>query len=179
MPIPPPESQLSRLLVSNFMVSCTLFDRETYERAGAFRDRYRWAEDWDLWIRMRRTGAVITTCPTPTVLYRKSPESLTAKDERIEDEVGVLTAALSEATTADERRAAVRGLRKVRGNASLLLAYRAARAGESGKARALALRAFAGRPRVVARAAFMLIAPRMGAAIADRQRVRSRWMLRR
>jgi len=177
-PVPAPHEQLAQLLRTNFVFYGTLFPRSAYDRAGGYRPQYRWGEDWDLWIRMRRAGTVISACETPTVLYRLSPDSLGAQDARIRDELDVLRTAVREAATDDERQAATRGLRTLTGHSSLVLSYQAARQGLPWRARRYAIAAFRGTPRVAARAVFMALAPRTGVRIADRQRDRARWIVR-
>jgi hypothetical protein len=69
-----PKDQLVTLLQHNY-VSFGFFPRALYERVGGFRS-FLVGEDWDLWIRMVRTGARLTEASHPTALHRVRPGSL-------------------------------------------------------------------------------------------------------
>ena len=136
-------------------------------RAGGFRDVK--AEDWDLWIRMVRLGVVVTRANHPTYVYRIHHSSSSFGDKLARHNVETLKRALAEATSASERRAGRRGLAEARAREQLTLAYHTADNGNLRPARAHALRAWRGTPKVVARAAFMVAAPRLGSRIHGRR----------
>lgn len=110
-PIPTdPQDQLVALLQRNY-VSFGFFPRTLYERVGGFRS-FMGTEDWDLWIRMLRSGARLVVASHPTALHRVRSGSLSVDPARIvEHGIAVLTAAVAEARTPQERTAAERGLR--------------------------------------------------------------------
>jgi glycosyltransferase involved in cell wall biosynthesis len=113
-PIPTdPKDQLVALLQYNY-VSFGFFPRSLYERVGGFRSLLV-GEDWDLWIRMLRTGATLTEASHPTALHRVRSGSLSIDLARnVEHGIAVLTAAAAEACSSWERAAAERGLRTLR-----------------------------------------------------------------
>jgi len=108
-----PEDQLVSLLRRNY-VNFGFFSRVLYERAGGFRD-FLVGEDWDLWIRMLRTGARLTQTSHPTGLHRVRPGSLSVDPEQtVEFGIQVLATAVTEGRSARERVAAAQGLRALR-----------------------------------------------------------------
>lgn len=108
-----PEDQLTALLQRNY-VNFGFFPRELYERAGGFRD-FLVGEDWDLWIRMLRAGGRIVRVSHPTALHRVRPGSLSVDPDRtVEHGIAVLTTAVAESRTPEERTAAERGLRALK-----------------------------------------------------------------
>jgi hypothetical protein len=113
-PIPTdPEGQLAALLQYNY-VSFGFFPRTLYERVGGFRS-FLGTEDWDLWIRMLRSGARLTEASHPTALHRVRSGSLSVDPAPIvKHGIAVLTAAAAEASSPWERAAAERGLRALR-----------------------------------------------------------------
>jgi glycosyltransferase involved in cell wall biosynthesis len=165
--VPRLRHQLRRLLRSDYLPIGTLFARADLLRAGEFRDVM--PEDWDLWIRMVRLGVVVTRANHPTYLYRIHQSSSSFGDNFAAYNVETLERALAEATSAAERRAARRGLAAARAREQLILAYRTASDGDHRAARAHALRAWRGDPKVAARAAFMVAAPRVGSRIHGRR----------
>jgi glycosyltransferase involved in cell wall biosynthesis len=165
--VPAPRRQLRRLLRGDYLPIGTLFSRADLLRAGGFRDVM--PEDWDLWIRMVRLGVVVTRANHPTYLYRIHQSSSSFGDKFARYNVETLERALSDATSKSERRAARRGLAAARAREQLTLAYRAASDGHHRAARAHAVRAWRGGPKVAARAAFMVAAPRAGSRIHDRR----------
>lgn len=66
---PRPGDQLAQLLVHCYIVVGALYSRPAYEQAGGYR-ACRFAEDWDLWLRMVAGGVFVTKLPEPTYLYR-------------------------------------------------------------------------------------------------------------
>jgi len=53
-----------------------MFTRDVYERAGGYRD-VAWPEDYDLWLRMRESGARFSKVPRALVAWRDRPDRLT------------------------------------------------------------------------------------------------------
>ena len=185
LPVPPPDEQLLALYRRNFVHSATLVPRADYLAVGGMRAELRHGEDWDLWIRLVRRGLHVRRPPHPTVLYRLASATLSDREaEQVDGERRVLEFALAEASDPAERAAIRRGMRRVRAQADLFGAYRAASDGDglTARRRALAVlvhgRADAGR-RVAVRAAALLVAPRWGAAQRDARRHRPRWWLSR
>jgi len=185
VPLPPAGAQGTAIYRHNFVFSGTLFARDDYVTVGGMRDEFRGPEDWDLWIRMIRTGLVVSRPDHPTVLYRLAAGSLSNRDlEQIDAELAVLAAAAREAADPDERRAIRHATRRVRARRALFAGYDAAGAGDATRARRLAFaglltgRRFTAR-RVAVRLAAMTIAPRLGAAMRDEKRHQPRWWLAR
>jgi len=68
-----------------------LLARPMFDRTGAFDTALRTNEDWDLWVRLTRAGAVIAREPRALAAYWTSPGSLTRGGRRmVEDAATVL-----------------------------------------------------------------------------------------
>jgi len=174
-PLPPPARQLQSILWENFGCGIALFDRGLYDRVGGFRSGFRIGEDWDLWIRMVRAGALVKRSSHPTFLYRMSSSSATGGGRSFGGAEAVLIAAEREATTEEEVRWARDGLRhqprlqrRSRASGSLDDAYAAARHGDGWTARKLGLRCLPGTPRVAARGLALAAAPSLVVRLRDR-----------
>jgi len=155
-PVPPQPRQLEWLLVANHLSVASLFSRVRYEAVGGFRPEFRGTEDWDLWIRLVRSGAVVVRPPRPTLLYRLSEGNVSSEDRLVDAKLRVLDAAAREGSAAEQRAIAI-GRRHLNAAASLNEAY--AKAGGPG-ARVAGLRALRGIRPVALRGAAMAIAPR-------------------
>lgn len=173
-PLPPPPEQLRRMLQSNFASGSSLFARTLYQKAGGFRGEFGIGEDWDLWIRMLRAGGVVVRADHPTFCYRLATTSITSGARKLEGVEAVLSAAVREAATDEERSWAIAGLhaqsevkRRVRASLALSDAYDAARTGARGQARRRALHALRGPRSVSLRALALLAAPMTTARARD------------
>ena len=60
------------------VIYSALIRREAILRAGNFDPKFRTSEDFDLWMRMLKTGARISYHREPLLHYRLRPESLTS-----------------------------------------------------------------------------------------------------
>ena len=139
-PIPTGDAQLFWLMRENNM-KFPVFSRALYEDAGGFRARFRIGEDWDLWIRMVRTGATITENSHPTALYRIRSDSLSANPEHLVDHrIAVLRVAMEEAASPVERQAAEQGLAGLQGRKRYYRALALASQGQRFRARLEAAR---------------------------------------
>ena len=176
--VPPPGEQRAAILRHDFVFVGTVFDRALYDEVGGFRDQFHGTEDWDLWIRMVRAGAVVHRAPHPTVLYRLSTGSISADERLVGEERKVLAAALAESTSDEDRAAIATAMREVDAKAAMYAAYGAARSGRSWRARRLALRGLRGPGRVPSRCAALLLAPRMAVEARDARVHEPRWWLR-
>ncbi|HVT76079.1 MAG TPA: hypothetical protein VHD87_03535, partial [Acidimicrobiales bacterium] len=168
-PLPARDKQLAWLLVENHLSISALFSRARYDAVGGFRPEFRGTEDWDLWIRMVRAGAVIARPDQPTVLYRLSPGAVSSDDRMVAARRAVLDAAAREGS-ADERAALRVGLRHNRAAANLVRSYDLASRGRVTAARAAGLRALPGIRAVAVRGAAMALAPKW--TVARRNEVR-------
>ena len=159
MPIDP-KDQLVALLQHNY-VSFGFFPRTLYERVGGFRS-FLVGEDWDLWIRMVRTGARLTEASHPTALHRVRPGSLSVDPaHNVEHGIAVLTAAVAEAGSPWERAAAERGLRRLWAKKRYYDVYALASDGHPWRARLTAVRGpRGGGPKLTLGLAAMAVAPR-------------------
>lgn len=61
--------QLAQLLLQCYVVVGALYGRHAYQAAGGYR-ACRFAEDWDLWLRMVAGGVFVTKLAEPTYQYR-------------------------------------------------------------------------------------------------------------
>lgn len=177
LPVPPHQSQRAAILRYDFVFIGTVFDRSSYEEAGGFRD-FRGPEDWDLWIRMIRLGAVVHRPDHPTVLYRLSAGSMSADSRMVEQERAVVRTAISESTRDDDIRILSRALRDLDAKDALRDAYAAARAGRAWTARRLAVGGLRGPGHIPSRCAALLVAPRMAVRARDQRVHQPRWWLR-
>jgi glycosyltransferase involved in cell wall biosynthesis len=74
-----------RLLIGNFL-SCgsnNLIRRQAIERVGGFDESLNSAEDWDMWLRLAAKYEFVVV-PHPQVLYRISPNSMSANISKME-----------------------------------------------------------------------------------------------
>jgi hypothetical protein len=177
--LPPRSQQLARLIVMNYVFVGSLFSRELYEIAGAFRP---WnppgAEDWDLWLRMVAGGAAVSTPSVPTVLYRVHDTSMSADDGSLAAEIAVLRS-FGEDAPAGVRADVARSLRHRRARLQLRDAYQAARDGSVSRARTAALRAAIYGPRGVrVRAIASVAAPRAVVRRRDALRAKPRHLVK-
>ncbi len=177
--LPAPGRQLRQLLQENFLFVGSLFERALYERVGGFRLPFRGTEDWDLWIRMVRAGAVVVRAPKPTVLYRLGRTSISAGSGMRSQEVAVLERAAIEAATTEEHRWAKQSLRRHVAREALARSYLAASDHRLRHARRLALSVFSGsEPRYMLRALATLVAPTLASRAHDRLREVDTWWIR-
>jgi GT2 family glycosyltransferase len=164
--VPPPDQQLKKIIDRCFVSIGTLFAREDCIRVGNFRAIR--AEDWDMWIRMIRSGIRVTRAPYRTFLYQVRPSSQSFGLKVFDESLPVVERAVQEAATPEERRWAEASLRRWRASKALALAYEHAGSGQTAKARGWALKALRGDARTAARASFMAALPRRGAEIHQR-----------
>jgi glycosyltransferase involved in cell wall biosynthesis len=159
--LPDPGQQLVTLLRGNYIPGCgSLFSRELYERVGGYRGRFHESEDWDLWIRMVRAGATVTRPAYPTFLIRKYPTSFSANAERLIDcDIEVLSTAVLESRSVEEREAARLGLQVARARRRYYRARALAAAGHPWRARREALRGPVGRWKVTLGLVTMAMSP--------------------
>ena len=147
------------MLTENRLSISALFSRQRYEAVGGFRAQFRGTEDWDLWIRMVRAGAVVARPDHPTVLYRLSQGAVSSDDAMVAARKAVLDAAAAEG--GPEERAAIRiGGRHNRAAARLVESYALAAQGRTLAARWAGARAVRGIRPVALRGLAMAAAPR-------------------
>jgi hypothetical protein len=161
--------QLGALLRSNF-VNFGFFSRDLYESVGGFRSLD--CEDWDLWIRMVRAGALLTMASHATAVHRLRPGSVSF-DPALTAQRGitVLTGALRSARSPGEAAAARAGLRTLRGKLHFYRATELITQGRSWQARRAALGGLpAGGPRATAGLMALAVAPAAAAALERRSR---------
>lgn len=178
LPVPPEPEQRAGILRHDYVFIGTVFDRSLYDEVGGFRDQFHGTEDWDLWIRMVRHGAVVRRAPHPTVLYRLSPGSVSADERLVSQERKVVLTAIEESGRADDRAILQVTLRQIDAKAAMYTAYDAARVGRSWQARRLAVRGLRGPGRVPSRCAALVVAPRWAVRTRDTRVNEPRWWLR-
>lgn len=167
-PVPPPNAQFEHLIRANFVFVGTVFQRTRYHDVGGFRDGFRGAEDWDLWLRMARAGVPIRACRQPTVLYRVHASSMSAGHVLIPSEIRVLEALLGDVSDPQVRGIIRQAVATRRARVALSNAYDHAREGRSLEARTSAVAAIRGGPLAVkARAVSVAIRPRWSVARRD------------
>jgi len=172
-PIPPADEQRAGILLDNFVFVSSVFTRDAYDEAGGFRDGFTGAEDWDLWIRMVRLGVVVTGAPGPTVLYRRGVENLTSSVAVYDRYLAVLIAAADGCQDDQERAIIAERQRWFWRRRELALAYQAAAAGHSARARSHAVSAWPGSLRMSVECAALLLSPKIGVALARRVKGRT------
>lgn len=74
-----------RLLIKNFIfTSCVMARRSAVEKAGYMNLDFKFAQDWDLWLKIAAKHPV-DFAPEPLVLYRQSSAGCLTKDMKAED----------------------------------------------------------------------------------------------
>jgi D-aspartate ligase len=74
-----------RLLMKNFIfTSCVIARRDAVEKAGYMQPEYKFAQDWDLWLKIAAEYPV-DFVPAPLVLYRQSPTGCLTHDMKADD----------------------------------------------------------------------------------------------
>jgi glycosyltransferase involved in cell wall biosynthesis len=129
--------------------SSVLLDRAALEAAGGFRSPVPVAEDWELWLRLARSGQAILCVPDAVVRYRRHPGGLTADVAALaRAQLAVHRAhgdlvddATRDAVLAADQRALARGLARQGDHAGARTAWRRAGtlARPRGRERALAV----------------------------------------
>ena len=122
--VPPSHRQPKEILRRNFGHPISLFAKADYDAVGGFR-AMRKMEDWDLWLRMIRSGRFITVPKPVTALYRVHPNSLSFGHGNLEYALEVLPGYASGLQPAD-RRILLRGLNRRRARLDLLRGEHAA-----------------------------------------------------
>jgi hypothetical protein len=168
-PLPERDKQLAWLLTENRLSISSLFSRARYDAVGGFRPQFRGTEDWDLWIRMVRAGAVVVRPDHATVLYRLSRGAVSSDDRMVAARRAVLDAAAREGGPREASALRV-GRRHNRAAAQLVRAYDLAAQGKRVGARVAGLRAVTGIRSVALRGAAMAVAPQR--VLARRNAVR-------
>jgi D-aspartate ligase len=74
-----------RLLIKNFIfTSCVIARRDAVEKAGYMQPEFKFAQDWDLWLKIAAERPV-DFAPAPLVLYRQSPTGCLTHDMKADD----------------------------------------------------------------------------------------------
>jgi glycosyltransferase involved in cell wall biosynthesis len=77
-----------RLLIRNFIfTSCVVARRDAIQRAGYMDLEFRFAQDWDLWLKIA-AHAPVDFVPEPLVLYRHSASGCLTRDMKTAERVG-------------------------------------------------------------------------------------------
>jgi hypothetical protein len=75
----PDGDQVDAILLSSFVFGAAAIRRTAYERVGGYDEQVRFAEDWDLWIRLLVTGSRAGLVDAPLYEYRRRTDSLTGR----------------------------------------------------------------------------------------------------
>ncbi len=62
-------------------VGTTIFQRSVFDRIGLFDESLRYAEDWDLMLRIVEADVSFVILNTPTLYYRRHADSMMARDD--------------------------------------------------------------------------------------------------
>ncbi len=178
LPVPPPGQQRAAILRHDYVFIGSVFERSLYDDVGGFREQFFGTEDWDLWIRMIRYGAVVHRAPHATVLYRLSAGSVSADERLVQEERKVVLAALDESELDHDRTVLRTTIRHIDAKAAMYASYHAAREGRGWRARRLAIRGLRGPGRVPARCAALAVLPRWAVRMRDARVNEPRWWLR-
>jgi glycosyltransferase involved in cell wall biosynthesis len=79
--LPPPWMLLSGNVVGAYF----LYRRAVYEKVGNYREDMEYAEDYDYWARIYKTGHRLMRLREPLYSYRMQPDSMTARAEKMEN----------------------------------------------------------------------------------------------
>jgi hypothetical protein len=75
-------------LIKNFIfTSCVIARREAIEKAGYMQLEFRFAQDWDLWLKIA-AQSLVDFAPEPLVLYRQSPSGCLTRDMSFLERLG-------------------------------------------------------------------------------------------
>jgi glycosyltransferase involved in cell wall biosynthesis len=73
------------LFINQFCHGSTIYRRDVVTRVGGYSETHRHAEDYGLWERMARVGAVVNL-PQPLVRYRVHPGSISVRHNTVQKE---------------------------------------------------------------------------------------------
>lgn len=135
------EDQVDAILRASFIFGAACIRRAAFERVGGYRPGARFAEDWDLWLRLLVSGSSAGLVAVPLYEYRRRPGSLTRR--KVELAVGaadVLARARTLPLTARQR-----GVLRATEGSWRVKAADAARSTGAAERRRLALRAIRAR----------------------------------
>ena len=85
----PSEPQRDAILRNNFIFGAAAIRRAAFEAVGGYDERIRYAEDWDLYLRMLLSGSAAGLVESPLYEYRRRDDSLTG--QRLPLALGVLS----------------------------------------------------------------------------------------
>jgi len=133
-----------RLLIKNFIfTSCVIARRKAIEQAGYMQLEFRFAQDWDLWLKIAAQYPV-DFAPEPLVLYRQSSSGCLTRDLTFLERLGELHAIQERALSLRRVSPAVRN--SARSELELQWASSWLKEGKPGRALPHALRAATARP---------------------------------
>ena len=152
------QDQAIGILRNSFIFGCGAIRTSVFRAVGGYRDGVRYAEDWDLWLRLLLRGRRAGLIDEPLYEYRRSSDSLTG--HKLELAVGVLAAlALARRLVSSQPQRRQLDLTQQQWRET---AARSAALLNDPRARGMALRAAAGihaRPRARARFAAAAVLP--------------------
>jgi glycosyltransferase involved in cell wall biosynthesis len=64
-----PEWSMEQLIKGNYIVNCSMFRKDAFEKCGRYDESLKGWEDYDLWIRMGISGYVGKRIPKPLFIY--------------------------------------------------------------------------------------------------------------
>ena len=64
-----PEWSKERLVQGPFIVNCSMFHRESFEKVGGYDESLKGWEDYDMWLRMMKEGYIGKRIPKPLFVY--------------------------------------------------------------------------------------------------------------
>jgi glycosyltransferase involved in cell wall biosynthesis len=102
----PVDDQPGEIVRASFIFGAAAIRRSAFARVGGYDARARYAEDWDLWLRLLTTGSRAGLVDVPLYEYRRRSDSLTGR--RVDLALGVIDAlvrARSLPLTASQRQA--------------------------------------------------------------------------
>lgn len=164
-PVAAPHGQIREILRHNFLTIASLVGRDDYDAVGGFRGDFDGAEDWDLWMRLIRSGVHVHGTGASYV-YRQSLGSCSRESRAAAASLSLIDAVLPE-LDGDERVVALRTRRAWRGKLVTARALEHARQGRWAAARRTAVPAVACRDRSSVRAAAIVVSPRRAAVLAE------------
>ena len=121
------------------MFSGVVVDRGDLERVGAYRTQLIGSEDWDLWIRLLRSGVHVVRPDRPTVLYRRNGTGLTETGRGLAGAATVARLAASEMVGDIDQPVAIRTRRRLEARVALQRSHATFRDGNRAGARLAAL----------------------------------------
>jgi glycosyltransferase involved in cell wall biosynthesis len=169
---PPTDTQLEWLVRHHSFGMHVLLPRAVYEGVGGFDPEMEGVEDWDLWIRVVRSGVLLSRTHRASFFYRQHATNLSRNVELVGHAGLRLLDRLDRDLRPEERHDLRGALRESRARIALKLAYHHLDQGDARAARTWGARALPGPAGIRLRGAGVAVAPRVTERVRASRRAR-------